>query len=430
MEEGLFYLTTLVTVAITNIVIVDFFYNKYQINYSERIMILFFLFVTIVISGVNTFEIPALNLGVNILQLILLSKFMFDVKGIIDYLINGLFFFVCMFSEGLAFFSVDYMYDTLSIVSEKNVAGLKMVISSLIVLLIYNLIKIGLAKNKYIYLAVRDMLFTVFVNVIGIVILVLLVKKSTENNIEITVLSLLTATFMLILMTYLINLLTRINEKYEIEFQLRASEKRVKDQLNHYERVQALEIKTKMISHDMKNHLQVMSNLIDNNSYKKAENYLAEVVREIGETQKDFYFPNKVLEILINEKIYGCRRKNIQMVVETNKPQLTFLTDFELVTIFGNILDNAIEATQEVEGQNKTIYLKIQKKQNHLIITTVNPCVNELKIIKNKYITTKPNHAGLGNGSIMSILDKMNGAFTIEISDEWCTVNILIPFEQ
>ena len=107
---------------------------------------------------------------------------------------------------------------------------------------------------------------------------------------------------------------------------------------------------------------------------------------------------------------------------------LNFLAPIDITTIFGNLLDNAIEATEKVEPSKRAISLNINQKGKLVLIYIYNTYQENLKIENNKLITTKKdsfNH-GFGLKSIENIVKKYNGDLKISTNNNIFELNIIL----
>ena len=106
---------------------------------------------------------------------------------------------------------------------------------------------------------------------------------------------------------------------------------------------------------------------------------------------------------------------------------INFFTELDAITVFGNLYDNAIEACEEVQKNNRFISTKIYQVKRMVIIKIENSCYNQIKYDNGETVSTKKGHKGIGLKNINSVLKKYNGIFDININHNNCTVIISIP---
>lgn len=96
--------------------------------------------------------------------------------------------------------------------------------------------------------------------------------------------------------------------------------------------------------------------------------------------------------------------------------------------LFGNILENAVDACKQIKDRETEIKLKcITDESGKIFITIDNTCEYKPKTNANGvYFSSKHKGTGIGVQSVRSIAEKYNGVFRIEFTDELCCVSIMI----
>ena len=96
---------------------------------------------------------------------------------------------------------------------------------------------------------------------------------------------------------------------------------------------------------------------------------------------------------------------------------LKFLSEIDIYSLFGNILDNAIEACEKLDESERYIGLKVYKQNSFVIINVINPFSGKIKKENGNIITTKNDKISHGYGlkSIKYVVDKYDGK--IDIND-------------
>lgn len=146
----------------------------------------------------------------------------------------------------------------------------------------------------------------------------------------------------------------------------------------------------RLLKHDMKNHLQVIAHL----PVRKQESYINDYIESMDYSLA-FVIPDQpVLEAIINEKYEAAKKNNIVFTF-TSHADLSFVKDIDIVTIFGNLLNNALEANSD----SGFIDIHIYEKQYFILIEVKNS-VN---------ITYKEGHLGIGLSSVKKIVDRYQG---------------------
>lgn len=125
--------------------------------------------------------------------------------------------------------------------------------------------------------------------------------------------------------------------------------------------------------HDIKQHVIVLIEMLDNNQNESAIDYLRKLINivplnNLGISRTD----NIVVDSLINAKYAIALKEKIKFNVDIHIPMQLPFYSADLSILLGNILDNAIEASLQVTEDNRYIKLFMKFEMNVLIITVVN----------------------------------------------------------
>lgn len=139
---------------------------------------------------------------------------------------------------------------------------------------------------------------------------------------------------------------------------------------------------------------------------------------------------NKNLDVILIEKSLICDNHKIAFTKLTEGRALSFLSTGDMFCLFGNILDNAIEATKDLKDENKRyINLTVKKKGEGIVeIECTNYFDKEIEF-ENELPKTikkdKSNH-GFGVKSIKNIVSKYGGNMKISAKDNVFSIHIIL----
>ncbi len=211
------------------------------------------------------------------------------------------------------------------------------------------------------------------------------------------------------------NMRTRIDaEKNALQLEYAAN---VEDSLN----------KLSTLRHDFKNHLIILQGYASSDRKDELLNYMQKLTDELSAASDLIKTPSKTLSALLNAKKTECDRAGVAFRYEGDFRTLT-ISDYQLVTILGNLLDNALTAAAKCA--DGFIELKMHTRASYLEIDCVNNHREQIKMYRDIYITTKttrPELHGLGLRSVRSVVAEMNGELEIDHTDDRFHVNILVP---
>lgn len=198
----------------------------------------------------------------------------------------------------------------------------------------------------------------------------------------------------------------------------------LQQQFAYYQEKLKDEEKVRSVYHDMKNHLLVLQGKI--NSPETAE--MVEKLQSQVAMYEDYeHTGNDILDIILKEKSETAREKHIDLSVAANLNGVDFIEPLDISTIFGNGLDNAIEASEKLPEEQRAILVKAGKMQNFFSVLIENNCLQDSGNTKSR--TTKQDDFlhGFGISNMQKAAEKYEGQLTTKCENGKFTLKILIP---
>ncbi len=176
--------------------------------------------------------------------------------------------------------------------------------------------------------------------------------------------------------------------------------------------------------HDLRNQLLMIKTYVENEEYEKAKTYLEKMQIPGYIEEKRVVTGVEALDILITYKCMVAEREKILFNIKADKIK-TGMLELEVVALFGNLLDNAIEACQYIDDECRVIELVIQGAQEMTFISISNPYIR-IQEIDGFYIPEKKDKMfhGIGLVSVKSIVDKYDGTLEFKHDDGIFTVEV------
>lgn len=181
------------------------------------------------------------------------------------------------------------------------------------------------------------------------------------------------------------------------------------------------------LKHDLEKHFQALGALAKAENTAEIREYLDSVYQNtLGSVQKLVFTSSDVFNAVVNIRLDLCKQKGIYPIINVSDEAVMQIKNQDMAVLFGNILDNAIEAAQYAE--NKVIEFKVNIKNEFVSIyvaNTFNEKYSDITFFK----TTKPDSKkhGYGMKNINRIIEESNGHIKIGITNEnMVTVHILL----
>ena len=203
---------------------------------------------------------------------------------------------------------------------------------------------------------------------------------------------------------------------------------------NQYEQYRAFNENSELIHrkvHDLKHQLSYLRQESDN---EKREAYLGEIETMIHNFEAKIESGHPILDTVLTRKNQYCLQHNINFTCLVQGEVFNFMDTMDLCTLFGNAIDNAIEAVETIaDAEKRLITLKVSSKGNFAIVRLDNYFENQLEFYEDSFpTTTKEDQANHGYGlkSMEYIVEKYNGSLTFTQEDHWIQLGMLIPIPR
>lgn len=182
--------------------------------------------------------------------------------------------------------------------------------------------------------------------------------------------------------------------------------------------------------HDLKHQVQAIRAVKDE---KERETYLEKIEKSVQIYSAIVRTGNEILDTILTEKSLICENSGIHINCVADGSLLAFMNPVDLYTLFGNALDNAIEAVRKLESKEKRVIdIMLYERQSFLMLQIVNPMCGEVKFEDGLPLTTKAKNGyhGYGMKSMLHTIQKYEGHLTTEVKNGCFYFNVMLPLER
>lgn len=197
----------------------------------------------------------------------------------------------------------------------------------------------------------------------------------------------------------------------------------LQQQFVYYQEKMKDEERVRSIYHDLKNHLLIMESRQNTEETRQ----MAETLRsQIADYEDYVHTGNEFLDIILKDKSAKAREKQIDFSALVDFKGMDFIEPLDISTIFGNAIDNAMEASERLPEDQRLITVKAERVRDMLIITVEN---NTLPGTQPAEGTTKKDRFvhGFGIPNIKKAVEKYDGQCSFRQEDGTYLLKILIP---
>lgn len=216
------------------------------------------------------------------------------------------------------------------------------------------------------------------------------------------------------------------NKKLRAELEIRKKQSEM--QYRYYEKVEQRYRSSRKMVHDMRNHLQAIEALKEQDAAQGKE-YVRSMHQMLDALGIVNYTENRMLNIILNDKAEEAKKSGIEMEIRIGEIRLEHIRDMDMTTIFANLLDNALEAAQQAEG-TRTIQVQADAFHDFTAVKIRNsmPCDSTAgtSALPPEHQAGK-NHMGIGLDNVRHTLEAYGGGMMTEILEGEFVVSLTIP---
>lgn len=193
-------------------------------------------------------------------------------------------------------------------------------------------------------------------------------------------------------------------------------------QAEQYIKLQAYMEQTRHIRHDFKHTIAVISELVQNKQYNELNDYISDYTNQISvDSHIPDYCKNPAVNAVVGYYDNIASAYNIKTSIQIALPADSHISDVDLCLVFGNLLENAINACKMCTADNRYINLSCDTNtKNALYIAMVN------SFNHNGNDKNSPHGSGIGLLSIKATAQKYNGLTRFYSADNEYVSNIML----
>lgn len=326
--------------------------------------------------------------------------FPFSVFRIVDFIINVCIFTVCMF-----FCS-----------NKQTVEKIKKILNSI--------------PNSIVLLTVIS--FLVSALLMSLIVANPNLSLNTSWNIVVRISLVLLALF--VCTTFPILIIIVLSNSY-LKSQNETFQKDIEAQAKHYSDLAKANYELRRFKHDFNNIKIGLEKTLSDNDYEAALSIIENSNYELQNTSEkmlEFDTGNGIVDALLSDKQSKANKSNTRIVFSGSVPPDS-IAPTDLCVLFGNTLDNAIEACEKFEDETeKTIFVSCKCNSGFAFISITNSVAEDVVIHGNSIDSTKVDKASHGYGlySLNKIVKKLDGSLNLSCEDKTFKVEIDLSLKQ
>ncbi|HRF69853.1 MAG TPA: GHKL domain-containing protein [Candidatus Pelethenecus sp.] len=236
------------------------------------------------------------------------------------------------------------------------------------------------------------------------------IYRNNEKNVQI--ISFVLSLLLIISNIVVFFILDYVAKQKDKEKFMATKEQQLEYERQFYSDLYEKQVITDKVTHDIKNKFFAIRVLIKED-INKAEKELDNISKTFNHVSMMKITGNAGIDALLYHKLAVAKENNIKTDVECLIGEIKNIDIVDLCVIFGNLLDNSIEACLKIENFEER-FIKINIKQD--MKTLQIKIINAKNSTKNNERTTKKDkiHHGFGTENIKDVIDKYNGYYVVD----------------
>lgn len=199
--------------------------------------------------------------------------------------------------------------------------------------------------------------------------------------------------------------------------------KRYEILMESYSSIQELNGRLRSQRHDYLNHLQVVYGMLELHEYEELHDYLTPIYKDMMKIGKAIKTSIPAVNALLMAKMGTAEAEKIDFYVEVKSDLKKLKVEpWELCKVLSNLIDNAVTALEEKEGDKK-IALDINEERDFYVFVVSDngpPILEEYKsmIFKQGFSTKQEEGHGVGLSIVAGILKENRGSIQVDSNED------------
>lgn len=174
------------------------------------------------------------------------------------------------------------------------------------------------------------------------------------------------------------------------------------------------------VRHDVKNQYAYMQAMLEEGKYEELKAYFNELIGTFAVPLfEQVDSGNADIDSVLNLELTKMRSKDIKSDIKVSVPPVLPIKQSHVVTLFANVIDNAIDACERDKPENPFVNVVVNMREEELLLCVSNPTRLTQKNLEKGLNTSKQDKTrhGYGMKIIRKIVKKYNGFYRCYIKD-------------
>ena len=182
-------------------------------------------------------------------------------------------------------------------------------------------------------------------------------------------------------------------------------------QEKQFQNQQAYLADTSRMRHDLRHTILALKGMADAGDQAGIADFLDRYVKSMPVNEVTNYCASNAVNATLNHFAHAAREEGIRTIWRINLPDKCPVSDMDLCSILGNILENAFRACKNVPESDRSIRLTVTTMDEpNLYIVAANTFDGKVRRKGSTYLSTREGGTGMGLTSITLTAEKYGGS--------------------
>ena len=218
----------------------------------------------------------------------------------------------------------------------------------------------------------------------------------------------------------------RVAQEYTRNTQLDRENQLLAMESRRYMELQTYLDNTRRLRHDFRQHLHVIAGLTETGQLEELKSYLHQYESELSEHRPSLC-ANAAVDALAGYYDHAAGQQSVPVEWKLALPRQLPMPEADLCTILGNLLENALHASQKLPPEQRRVQVMAQILSPAMLgLVVENRYDGMLKKQQGILRSTKHEGTGIGLVSAETVVHKYNGNLHLETEEHLFRVNVLL----
>lgn len=190
--------------------------------------------------------------------------------------------------------------------------------------------------------------------------------------------------------------------------------------------IKNIQEQSRLLKHDMKNHILVILSYLEAEKLKKARDYTSNILDNLNKMYTYINVGNSLMNYILNSKLSRAKELGIEIKAEIENLAFDYMDSVDFSSLLNNLLDNAIlAASNSAEKRLEVVISNRNGFDSIMVKNTIDTSV--LSVNPDLKSTKQGENHGFGMVQIRKITEKYQGMIDIYEKDSRFVINVVYP---